>query len=166
VTRDRDDVPVRRYVAVALLGVGVLLVVTLLVRPFIFNLAGPLREDRNYPLLSASDANRGPQSREIVLNDSHGLPGEVVRDDRVGYTVVVAPLPGRDGYSVVGAWSPTNDCALEIAEDRLRDCQGDAWTFEGFPISADDPPLTAFPAIVSNGAVVIDFTAPMDPTAS
>jgi hypothetical protein len=163
--RDRDDVPVRRYAVVALLGIAALLVVTLLVRPFIFSLAGP-RDDRNYPLLSASDADRGPRSLEIVLNDPHDLPGEVVRDDRVGYTVAVAPLPGRDGYSVVGAWSATNECALEIAQDRLRDCQGDAWTFEGFPIDAGDPPLTAFPVTVRSGVVLVDFTAPVDPSAS
>lgn len=163
--RDRDDVPVRRYLVVALLGIAALLAVTLLVRPFIFSLAGP-RDDRNYPLLSASDADRGPRSLEIVLSDPHDLPGEVVRDERVGYTVVVAPLPGRDGYSVVGAWSPTNQCALEIAQDRLRDCQGDAWTFEGFPIKADDSPLTAFPVTVRSGVVLADFAVPMDPTAS
>lgn len=162
---DRDGVPVKRYLVVALLGIAALLVVTLLVRPFIFSLAGP-RDDRNYPLLSVSDADRGPRSLEIVLNDPHDLPGEVVHDERVGYTVVVAPLPGRDGYSVVGAWSPTNRCALEIAQDRLRDCEGAAWTFEGFPIDAQDPPLTAFPATVRNGAVLVDFTAPMDPITS
>jgi hypothetical protein len=152
-------------VAVAVLGIGALLVVTLLVRPFIFTLAGP-RDDRNYPLLSASEADKGPRSLEIVLNDPHGLPGEVVREDRVGYRVVVAPLPGRDGYSVVGAWSPNNHCALEIEQDRLRDCQGDAWTFEGFPIKADDPVLTAFPVTVRSGVVLVDFTAPMDANAS
>jgi hypothetical protein len=162
---DREDVPVRRYVVVAVLGIAALLVVTLLVRPIIFSLAGP-RDDRNYPLISASDADLGPRSIEIVLNDPHDLPGEVVRDARVGYTVVVAPLPGRDGYSVVGAWSPIQECALEIVKDRLRDCQGDAWTFEGFPIDAADPPLTAFPVTVRNGAVIVDFTAPRDPTAS
>jgi hypothetical protein len=162
---DRDDVPVRRYVVAAALGIAALLLVTLLVRPIIFSLAGP-RDDRNYPVLSASDADRGPTLVELVLNDPHDLPGEVVRDDRVGYSVVVAPLPGRDGYSVVGAWSPANGCAVEIFQDRLRDCRGGTWTFEGFPIDAGDPSLTAFPVTVRNGAVLVDFTAPMDPTAS
>jgi hypothetical protein len=165
VARDLDDVPVRRYAVVALLGIGVLLVITLLVRPFIFSLAGP-RDDRNYPLLSASDADRGPRTLEIALNDPHDLPGEVVRDEQVGYTVVVAPLAGRDGYSVVGAWSPAQQCALEIAQDRLRDCQGHAWTFEGFPIEVGDPPLVAFPVTVRNGVVLVDFAVPMDPTTS
>jgi hypothetical protein len=163
--RDDPDVPVRRYVILALLAVGILLVVTLLVRPFIFSLAGP-RDDRNYPLLSVSQADTGPQLIEILLNDPHGLPGEVVRDDRVGYSVVVAPLPGEDGYSVVGAWSPTGACALEIDQDRLRDCRGDTWTFAGFAFDADKPSLTAFPVTVRNNAVLADFTAPMDPAAS
>jgi hypothetical protein len=165
VTRDDPDVPVRRYVILALLAVAGLLAITLLVRPLIFSLAGP-RDDANFPLLSVAEADRGPQRLEIRLNDSHGLPGEVVRSDEVGYTVVMAPLPGQDGYSVVGAYSPVNHCALRIAGDRLRDCRDDEWTFEGFPFTSGDPPLTAFPVTVRNGAVLADFTAPMDPTAS
>jgi hypothetical protein len=163
---DRDsDVPVRRYLIVALLAVGVLLVITLLVRPFIFSLAGP-RDDRNFPVVSVSQADEGPQLIEILLNDPHGLPGEIVRDDRVGYSVVVAPLPGEAGYSVVGAWSPTGECPLQVDQDRLRDCRGDTWTFEGFAFDAGNPSLTAFPVSVRNGAVLADFTAPRDPAAS
>jgi hypothetical protein len=164
-TRDDPDVPVRRYVMLALLAVAGLLVVTLLVRPLIFSLAGP-RDDANFPLGSVSEADKGPRLVEIRLNDSHGLSGEVVRGDEIGYTVVIAPLAGRDGYSVVGAWSPVNDCALAIAGDRLRDCRDAAWTFEGFPFKADDPPLTAFPVTVRNGAVLANFTAPMHPATS
>jgi hypothetical protein len=162
---DRDPVPVGRYVALSLVAVALLLAVTLLVRPFIFSLADP-RDDANYPLLSASEADEGPRLIEIVLNDRHGLPGEVVSDERVGYSVVVAPLPGREGYSVVGAWSPTNDCPLAIDRDRLRDCNDDTWTLEGFAFEPADPSLTAFPTTVRNGAVLVDFTAPMDPAAS
>ena len=163
--RRREDVPVRRYVVVALVAIALLLGITLLVRPFIFSLAGP-RDDANYPLISVSEADLGPRVVEILLNDPHELPGEIVRDDRVGYSVVVAPLPGRTGYSVVGAWSPTADCALTIDADRLRDCRGDTWTFEGFEFELDNPPLTAFPVAVRNGAVLADFTSPMDPGAS
>jgi hypothetical protein len=165
VTRDAPDVPVRRYAVLALLAIGGLLVITLLVRPLIFTLAGP-RDDANFPVLSVSEADKGAQLIEIRLNDPHGLPGEVVRGDEVGYSLVVAPLPGRDGYSLVGAWSPVNDCAVSVAGDRLRDCQGVTWTFEGFPFRADDPALTAFPVTVRNGAVLADFTSPMDPAAS
>jgi hypothetical protein len=165
VRRDDPDVPVRRYVVLSLLAVAVLLAITLLVRPFIFSLAGA-RDDANYPLTSVGDANVGPQLIEIVLNDRHGLDGEVVRDDRVGYTVVLSPRPGGTGYWVVGAWSPTGDCALSIDEDRLRDCNDDTWTFEGLPFDPDQPSLTAFPVTVRNGAVLANFTAPMDPAAS
>jgi hypothetical protein len=164
--RRYEDVPVGRYAVLALLAIGVLLAITLAVRPFIFGVAGPLRDDDNYTLTSVSEADQGPRLIEIVLNHAQGLPGEVVRDDRVGYSVVLAPLPGRSGYSVVGAWSPSADCALTIDRDRLRDCRGDTWTFEGFPFDSGDPSLTAFPVAVRNGAVIADFTAPLDPAAS
>jgi hypothetical protein len=164
-SRDDPDVPVRRYVIVALLAVAGLLAITLLVRPLIFSLAGP-RDDANYPLLSVGEADKGPTLQEIRLNDPHDLPGEMVQGDEVGYSVVIAPLPGRDGYSVVGAWSPVNDCALAIGGDRLRDCHGATWTFEGFPFQTDDPRLTAFPVTIRNGAVLANFTEPMDPGTS
>ena len=163
--RDQAPVPIGRYAILAALAIAVLLGITLLVRPFIFSLADP-RDDARYPLLSIGAADAGPQQVEIVLNDSHGLRGEVVRDELVGYTVVVAPLPGRGGYSVVGAWSPTSDCPLEISGDRLRDCDGATWTFEGIPFEPDGPSLIAFPATVRNGAVIADFNAPFDPVAS
>ena len=163
--RDREPVPVGRYTLLAMLAIAGLLGITLLVRPLIFSLADP-RDDARYPLLSIGAADVGPQLVEIRLNDRHGLPGEVVRDEMVGYTVVVAPLPGRGGYSVVGAWSPTGDCALEISGDRLRDCDGATWTFEGIPFDPEGPSLVAFPAMVRNGAVIADFTAPFDPVAS
>lgn len=164
-TRDEPEVPVRRYVVLSLLAVAALLVITLLVRPLIFSLAGP-RDDANFPLLAVGEADKGPKLIEIRLNDPHNLPGEVVRGDEVGYSVVIAPLPGQDGYSVVGAWSPVNRCVLAIAGDRLRDCRGATWTFEGFPFKTGDPRLTAFPVTVRNGAVLADFTKPMTPGTS
>jgi hypothetical protein len=163
--RDREPVPVGRYALVALLAIAVLLGITLLVRPLIFSLADP-RDDARYPLLSVSAADEGPRLVEIVLNDRHGLPGEQVEDELVGYTVVVAPLPGRGGYSVVGAWSPSGDCPLEISGDRLRDCNDETWTFDGVPLDPDGPSLIAFPVTVRNGAVIADFTAPFDPVAT
>jgi hypothetical protein len=165
VTRDDPDVPVRRYAVVALLAILALLAVTLLVRPLIFSFAGA-RDDANFPLLSVGEADKGPRLLEIRLSDPHGLPGEVVRGGQVGYSVVIAPLPGRDGYSVVGAWSPANGCALAIDGDRLRDCRGAAWTFDGFPFRATDPGLSSFPVTVREGAVIADFTKPTSPTAS
>ena len=50
--------------------------------------------------------------------------------------------------------------------DRLRDCDDATWTFEGIPFDPDGPSLVAFPAVVRNGAVIADFTAPFDPVAS
>ena len=77
-TRDEPEVPVRRYVVLSLLAVAALLVITLLVRPLIFSLAGP-RDDANFPLLAVGEADKGPKLIEIRLNDPHNLPGEVVR---------------------------------------------------------------------------------------
>lgn len=154
----QDPLPVRRYVVAGLLtaaGVGGLL---LLVRPFIFSFAEPL-DDSNYTVAAAARAKDGPLLVEIVLNESHDLPGEVVRDERVGLTVIVSPV-GIEAFAVVDAWSSTSNCAVSLAADRLVDCAGDTWTFDGIPIDPADPPLTAFPTTVRNGAVVVDFTRP------
>ena len=156
-------VPVVRYVLVALAGVAVLLVIMLLVRPFIFTFSSA-RDDANYPLVSASEVDNGPQRIEIVLNDSHDLLGEQVAEDRVGLAVVAAAVPGREGYSVVDAWSPVNDCEVSLGADRLVDCDGLTWTYQGFPIDASVPPLQVFPTEVRQGAIVVDFTAPTTPT--
>jgi hypothetical protein len=66
----------------------------------------------------------------------------------------------------VDAWSPTNDCPLSLLGDRLADCEGDTWTFDGVPIDPADPALLAFPTTVRNGAVVVDFTRPISTPAS
>ena len=130
----------------------------LLVRPFIFSFAPPL-DDTNYTVADVLEARANPTLVEIVLNEPHGLPGEVHRDNRVGLTVVVSSV-GTDAFAVVDAWSPTNDCAVTLGADRLVDCKGDTWTFDGVPINPADPGLTEFPTTVRNGAVVADFTRP------
>ncbi|HEX6140293.1 MAG TPA: hypothetical protein VF013_07530 [Candidatus Limnocylindria bacterium] len=158
---ERAPADLRRYAVLAVLAVLAVFAVTLLVRPFIFSWSAP-RDDSAYPLLATAEADAGPRLVEIVLNDAHGLLGEVDRDEQHGLTVVVAPLPGGEGYSVVGAWSPVGDCALTLAADRLTDCDGHAWTFGGVPLRTDDPPLQAFPTSERNGAVFADFTSPMD----
>ena len=132
--------------------------VLLLVRPFIFSFAPPL-DDTNYTVAGVLDARAKPMLVEIVLNEAHGLPGEVHRDNRVGLTVVVSSV-GTDAFAVVDAWSPTNDCAVTLGADRLVDCRGDTWTFDGVPIDPADPGLTEFPTTVRNSAVVVDFTRP------
>lgn len=157
-------VPVRRYVVAGLLAAAAVSGLLLLVRPLIFTFAGPL-DDTNYTVAAASQAKNGPMLVEIVLNESHGLPGEVHRDERVGLTVVVSEV-GTDAFAVVNAWSPTHDCAVTLGADRLVDCDGDSWTFDGVPIDPADPPLQGFPTTVSNGAVVVDFTRPISASAS
>ena len=155
-------VPVKRYVLVALLGLGAVLAVVLLVRPFIFTFAGA-RDDVSYPLVAASVADRGPMLQDVLLEEGHGLHGESREGDRVLVHVAVAPLPARGGYAVVNAWSPVNDCRLELGADRLLDCEGAAWTYEGFPFDSTHPPLQAFAADVRQGAIVVDFTQPGEP---
>jgi len=152
-------VPVRRYVVAGLLAAAAVGGVLLLVRPFLFTFARPL-DDTNYTVAAAAQAKNGPMLVEIVLNESHGLPGEVHRDKRVGLTVVVSSI-GTDAFAVVDAWSPTNDCAVTLGADRLVDCGGDTWTFDGVPIDPANPPLQAFPTTVRSGAVVADFTRPL-----
>jgi hypothetical protein len=153
--------PIARYAVAALLAVAGLVGLMLLVRPLIFSLAPPL-DDANYRLVATEQADQGVQLIEIVLNEPHGLLGEVISGERAGLTVAISPEIGTGRYTVVNAWSPTNDCAIELGADRLIDCAGDAWTYEGVPIGPADPPLQRFPTIVRNGAVVVDFTQPVD----
>ena len=162
--QQEPPLPLRRYVVAGLLAAAAVGGVLLLVRPFLFSFAPP-RDDTNYTVAAAVEVKNGPMLVEIVLNESQGLPGEVHRDGRVGLTVVVSQV-GTDAFAVVDAWSPTNDCAVTLGADRLVDCDGDAWTFDGIPIDPADPPLQAFPTTVSNGAVVADFTRPTPSAAS
>jgi hypothetical protein len=160
----QDPLPVRRYLVAGVLtavAVGGLLLV---IRPILFSFAPPLT-DANYTVASVAAAQDAPIRIEILLNEAHDLPGEVHRDERVGLTVVVSAVE-PDAFAVVDAWSPTNDCAVTLGADRLVDCAGDSWTFDGVPIDPADPPLVAFPTTVKSGAVVVDFTRPMPAAAS
>lgn len=160
----QPPVPIRRYVVAGLLAAAAVSGLLLLVRPFLFTFAEPI-DDTNYTVTSAGEARNGPMLVEIVLNESHQLPGELHGGDRVGLKVIVSSV-SSDAFLVVDAWSPTNDCALTLGADRVRDCAGDAWTFDGVPLDPADPPLLAFPTRVNNGAVVADFTRPVSPSAS
>ena len=160
----RDPLPVRRGVVGGVLAAALVGGLLLLVRPFIFSFAPPL-SDANYTVASAASIRNGPALVEIVLNESHQLPGEVHRNEAVGLTVVVSQV-GSDAFAVVDAWSPTNECALTLRADRVVDCAGDTWTFDGVPIDPADPALMSFPTTVRNGAVVVDFTRPISPSAS
>lgn len=151
-------VPVRRYLIAGLLAAAVMGGLLLLVRPLLFSFAPPLT-DANYTVVAALEAQNGPMLVPILLNESHGLPGELHGDERVELNVVVSPI-GTDAFAVVDAWSPTNDCAVTLGADRLVDCAGTSWTFDGIPLDPADLALLSFPATVSNGAVVVDFTRP------
>ncbi len=158
-----SPVSVGRYLFAALMGTAVLVALLLIARPLLFTMAPPL-DDTNYTVVAVSQVTDGPIVRQLLLNESHGWAGELVRDERTQISVIIAPLT-IGGFSVVGAWSPTNDCPVEIGADRLRDCTGDAWTFDGVPLDATDPSLQAFPTTVNNGAVTVDFTRTFDPAA-
>lgn len=157
-------VPIVRYAFVVLLGLAIVVAAVLLVRPFILSFADA-RGDDNHPLVGAAEVDRGPVLTDVLLEESHGLAGEAVEGGRVRLRVVAAPLPGRDGYSVVNAWSPANDCPLTLGADRLVDCEGDAWTYQGFPIDPEHANLQAFPNEVRQGAIVVDFSSPTQPQA-
>jgi hypothetical protein len=160
----QDPFPLRRYIVAGLLTAAAVGGLLLLVRPFIFSFAGPLN-DANYTVASAAAITNGPKLVEIVLNEAHDWPGEVHRDERAGLTVVVSAV-GPDAFAVVDAWSPTNDCAITLAADRLVDCAGDTWTFDGVPIDPADPSLVAFPTTLNSGAIVADFTRSLPTSAS
>ena len=156
--------PLRRYLLAGLLAAAALGGMLLLVRPLLFSFAPPI-DDSNFNLVGVLQARDAPLLIEILLNEAHGLPGEVHRDERVGLTVVVSSV-GTDAFAVVDAWSPTNDCAITLGADRLVDCAGDAWTYDSVPIDPVDPALTGFPTSVRNGAVLVDFTRPITPPSS
>jgi len=156
--RPPPPIDVRRVVVLGVLAVLLVVALTVLVRPFIFVFA-PERTDANVVVAAVADANREPTVRTLLLNELHGLPGEVRVEEHVRVQVIVAPRLGG-GFAVLAAWSPANDCAVSIAEDRLVDCAGASWTVEGAPIDPGGGPLVSFPVTVSEGAIVVDFTAP------
>jgi len=153
-----EPVPVRRALlgclAIALVGI----VAVLLVRPAILTFAPP-RADDAVSLGPVGSATAGAQRREVVLGRSYGWAGErAIGGGRVVLPVIVAPAT-FGGVSVVAASSPlADDCPVEVAADRLTDCAGRSWTFDGLPLEAADPPLDRFPVTTDSGTVVVDFT--------
>lgn len=159
----RDEpVPVRRAaigcLVIALLGLGA----AALVRPAIYLLAPP-RDDARVIVGTLTELGPGPIERSQLLGRSHDLDGELdAGDGRVQIALIIAPT-GFGAASVVNAASPLDEgCAVEIGADRLLDCQGRAWTYEGLPIDSADPPLQRFAVQIENGAIVADLTEPID----
>ena len=158
----RDEpVPVRRAAVgcllIALLGLGA----AALVRPAIYLLAPP-RDDARVIVGTLTELGSGPIARDQVLGRSYEHHGEVpAGDGRVQIRLIIAPA-GFGAASVVNAASPLDDdCPVEIDADRLRDCAGRTWTYQGLPIDSADPPLQRFAVEIENGAIVADLTEPV-----
>ena len=150
-----------RYLIAAVVAFLLLLGLLLLVRPLIYSVAPP-RDDSVYAVVTAASVpTTEPLVKELLLNSPHGLLGERRSGEHAVITLVVSR--GLNGlFSVVNAWSPVNDCALTARPDRVVDCRGRAWTLAGDPFTTGDPPLQSFPVTNQNGALVVDFTHPVD----
>ena len=155
-----EPVPIRRAavgcLVIALLGLGA----AALVRPAIFLLAPP-RDDARVIVGTLTELDTSPIERDQLLGRSHGLDGEVdAGEGRVQIRLIIAPA-GFGAATVVNAASPLEeDCPVEIGADRLLDCEGRAWTYQGLPIDSADPPLERFAVVIENGAIVADLTEP------
>ena len=150
-----------RYLVAAAVAFLLLLGLLLVVRPLIYSVAPP-RDDSVYAVVTAASVPATePLVKELLLNSPHGLLGERRSGEHAVITVVVSR--GLNGlFSVVNAWSPINDCALAARPDRVVDCRGHAWTLAGDPFTNGDPPLQSFPVTNQSGALIVDFTHPVD----
>lgn len=153
-----DPVPVRRAVigclTIAILVAGLLV----LIRPALFTFAPP-RDDRAVVVGAAPELSNVPIRRDVILARSHGWSGEVdAGDGRVQLTLLISPS-ALGAVAAVNAASPGREgCAVEVAGDRLEDCDGRTWTFDGVPIDPADPLLERFPARDEGGTLVVDMT--------
>ena len=158
-----EPVPLRRAAIGCLLVALIVVALALIVRPAIFSVAPP-RDDAAVIVATATEVASGAIRRDVLLSRTHGWSGERdAGDGRVQVAVILAPSTTLGGVSAVNAASPGRaDCPVEIGADRLTDCDGRAWTFEGFPIEATDPPLERIGAEVVSGSVVLDLTQPAE----
>ena len=157
-----DPVPVRRA-AIGCLTIAVLVgALLLLVRPAIFTLAPP-RDDTAVLVATGTELGSAPIRRDVILTRAYGWAGEVdAGDGRSQVTILVTPT-ALGGASAVNAASPARrECAVELAEDRLRDCDGRTWTFDGLPLATGDPVLERFPAAIEGGSVVVDMSRTLE----
>ena len=157
-----EPVPVGRAVAGCLVIAIAGFVLALLVRPLIFTV-GPPRDDSAVSVAAAADVRGAPVERDVLLSRSYGWDGERdAGDGRVQLRLIVAAVR-FGGVAVLNGSSPAaEDCRVEIGADRLTDCEGRAWTFEGDPLDSADPPLQGFPASSESGTIVADLTRTLD----
>jgi hypothetical protein len=156
-----EPVPIRRAAVGCLVVALILAAIALVVRLAIFS-AAPPRDDTVVTVATAAQVASGPIRRDLILSRPRGWSGE--RDaggGRVQVAVIVTQTTSG-GIVAVNAASPGRaDCPVEIAADRLTDCDDRAWTFEGIPIDAADPPLERIAADVTSGSVVLDMSEPL-----
>ena len=153
-----EPVPVRRAalgcLVIAIVGLGI----AALVRPAIFSLAPP-RDDGVAIVGTISELSEGPIVREQLLSRAYGYDGERDAGDGRAQLRIIVAGSSFGGVSVLNAASPGRDgCPVEVGDDRLLDCDGRAWTFDGLPVGAADEPLARFPVEVDEGSIVVDFT--------
>jgi hypothetical protein len=162
VSVENEPVPVRRYAVGCLLIAVVVFGVILLVRPAIFTIAPP-RDDTAVVVATAADAAAGPMRRDVILGRSYGHDGELdAGEGRVQLGLLIGP-GAAGGVAVLNAASPVaTDCPVDIGADRLTDCGGRSWTFDGVSLDDADPPLQRFAARVEDGSVVADLTMAVD----
>ena len=156
-----EPVPIRRAAVGCLVVTLTLVAIALVVRLAILS-AAPPRDDTVVTVATASEVSAGPIRRDLILSRSRGWSGErAAGEGRVQVAVIVSSSTGR-GIAAVNAASPGRaDCPVEIAADRLTDCDGRAWTFDGIPIDPADPSLERIAVDVTSGSVVLDMTAPL-----
>lgn len=164
-----DDPPPFRRAAIGCLVLALAgFAFAALVRPLIFSVAPP-RDDSVVIVGTLAEVGVAPVRRVQLLSRSYGYDGELdAGDGRVELTVIATATPSG-GVTVVNAASPDReDCSVDLGADRLVDCEGRTWTYEGLPIDSADPPLQRFPTTIEDGAIVVDFTrlADADPSGS
>ena len=156
-----EPVPIRRA-AVGCLLVGLTLAaIAIIVRLAIFS-AAPPRDDTVVTVATAVEVAGGPIRRDLLLSRPRGWSGERDAGNGRVQVAVIVTSPTVGGTVAVNAASPgRSDCPVEITADRLTDCDGRTWTFEGIPIDAADPPLERIAVDVTSGSVVLDMSEPL-----
>ena len=158
-----EPVPIRRAAVGCLLIALAGLAVALIVRPAIFSFSAP-RDDAAVIVATLAEAQAGPIRRDVILSRAYGWDGEQdAGDGRVQLALIVGPSRFGGLAAVVAASPVAVDCPVEIGADRLTDCDGRSWTFEGLPLDSADPPLARFPVEVASGSVTLDLTRLEEP---